>query len=253
MKKGNASGGFKIAQLLLAGMTWLAVAAAPAGFANPARVEVIVEPAATGHADWSAVEARVKKRFPALGLMLVEVPARNLSGLKRLPGVRQVVLDREVRADAVLPLDRGGEADDASAGLAAAVLDARNGETRPCRPAGRVVVAAGRLTQTGPGDGRAEACVEVVPGAPTWELQALDANGRGRLSDLLTALEWVAESVDRHRIRVLAMPFREALSLPEEEDPLVTATARLWERGVAVVVPDRVSAQREAPRLTSMR
>ncbi len=255
MKKGNAFGGIKFLLALAAGMTWLVATASPRLPSNQGRVEVIVEPESLGQPDLAEVGAQVKKRFPALGLMLVEVPARRLGELERLPGVRHVTVDREVSADAALPLERAVKPEKPSSDLVTAVLAGRNGETAPCRPAGRVVVAGGRLTQADPAGGgkQEEACLEVIPGAPTWELQALNADGRGRLSDLLTALEWVAESVQRHRIRVLAVPFRDALSLPEDNDPLVTATARLWARGVAVVVPERTFGGQTGSRLTSMR
>ncbi len=253
MKKGWIYGGLRILVLLLAGSSWSTLWASPQIPSGEQSLRVILETEPGAAPDLKAVGARVEKRYTALGVSLVRLPANRLPELQRLPGVLRVTPDQEVQTDATLPLLTRSHTKGAPSDLATAVIDRHDQKVAPCRSAGRVVVQGDRVIQARPRAGQ-ETCLEVIPGAPTWEIQVLDNHGRARLSDLLAALDWVARQAERRHIRVVALPFREALNLPREKDPLVEAVAHLWDEGIAVVVPEqRTAARQTIQRLTSLR
>lgn len=251
MKNGFVFGGL-LSFLVAAGFSWSLAGASPQAAAHQSTTRVIVELEKEATPSLATVDARIESVFTSLGFAVVRVPPDRLEHLQRLPGVRRVTLDREIRTDTALPLWSGHDDEAAPADLAVAVLNAREQGAAPCHPAGQVVVEGVRTDQKQPAAGKGP-CLEVVPGAPTWEIQALDGDGRARLSEVLAALDWVARQAESRRIRILAVPFHQALSLPHDDGPLVTAAARLWDRGVAVVVPDPGAVQRGRQELTSLR
>jgi serine protease AprX len=76
----------------------------------------------------------------------------------------------------------------------------------------------------------------MAPDAALWSLKALGADGSGRLSDVLAALDWLALNAVKHHIRVVNLSFGTPVTESYETDPLTLATRALVEQGVVVVV-----------------
>ncbi|MGH3029237.1 MAG: S8 family serine peptidase [Gaiellaceae bacterium] len=75
----------------------------------------------------------------------------------------------------------------------------------------------------------------VAPTADIVSLRVLDADGRGRVSDVLAATEWLAKHGKKNDIRVVNF----SINSPHPDwglrDPLNAAVRRLWIRGMVVV------------------
>lgn len=68
-------------------------------------------------------------------------------------------------------------------------------------------------------------------------LRVLDAEGKGRLSDVIAALDWIlAVGKDQFDIRVVNMSLGKGVEEAQANDPLVQAVNAVWDAGVVVVV-----------------
>ncbi len=76
----------------------------------------------------------------------------------------------------------------------------------------------------------------IAPGVSLVSLKALDAQGSGRLTDVLRALSWLAKNAAAYNIRVVNLSFGTPVTESYSEDPLALATKALVDRGVVVVV-----------------
>jgi serine protease AprX len=75
----------------------------------------------------------------------------------------------------------------------------------------------------------------IAPGASLVSIRVLDNQGRGRTSDMLAGLQWVADHKEEYGIRVLNLSLGHPVYEPAEVDPLVQAVESLWNSGVVVV------------------
>jgi serine protease AprX len=66
-------------------------------------------------------------------------------------------------------------------------------------------------------------------------VRVLDANGAGRTSDVIAALNWVLNNRETYGIRVLNLSLGHPVYEPAEQDPLVQAVDSVWDAGVVVV------------------
>jgi serine protease AprX len=77
----------------------------------------------------------------------------------------------------------------------------------------------------------------VATRANVISLRALDQQGRGRLSDVLAALDWIVyPGKALYNIRVVNLSFGKGVEEPQACDPLVQAVNAVWDAGVVVVV-----------------
>jgi serine protease AprX len=76
----------------------------------------------------------------------------------------------------------------------------------------------------------------MAPGIRLVSLKALDAQGAGKLSDVLQALDWLVKNAVSHKIRVVNLSFGTRVTESYLTDPLTLATRKLVEQGVVVVV-----------------
>lgn len=68
-------------------------------------------------------------------------------------------------------------------------------------------------------------------------LRVLDAQGRGKVSDLIAALDWIVdEGIQTYGIRVANLSLGTGVYQEQELDPLVQAVDAVWDAGVVVVV-----------------
>lgn len=74
-----------------------------------------------------------------------------------------------------------------------------------------------------------------APMANIAALKALDENGSGTTSDILAAMQWVADNKEKYNIRVVNLSLGIKADSENIIDPLVIGTAALIARGISVV------------------
>jgi serine protease AprX len=141
-------------------------------------------------------------------------------------GLTVAVIDSGVQPHADLPASR-----------IRAFVDFVNGRTTPYDDFGHGTHVAGILA----GSGAASASLEapyagVAPGVDLVALKVLNAQGAGRTSDVIAALEWVAANHQTYNIRVVNMSLGHPVFESAATDPLVQAADALVQRGIVVVV-----------------
>jgi serine protease AprX len=137
-------------------------------------------------------------------------------------GVSIAVIDSGVRPHRDLPASR-----------IRAFVDFVNGGTVPYDDYGHGTHVAGILA----GSGAASAGLNdgVVPDVDVVALKVLDAQGSGKTSDVIAALDWVAANHLRYNIRVVNLSLGHPVFESASTDPLVQAAEALVRRGIVVV------------------
>jgi serine protease AprX len=75
----------------------------------------------------------------------------------------------------------------------------------------------------------------IAPDAHLVGLKVLDENGRGVISDVIAALDWIVANKSLHNIRVANLSVGAAVTESYRSDPLTLATKRAVEAGIVVV------------------
>jgi serine protease AprX len=75
----------------------------------------------------------------------------------------------------------------------------------------------------------------LAPGARLFSLRALQADGTGRASDVIMAIDWVIRNADKKNIRVLNLSLGHPIYESYETDPLCRAAAAAVQAGIVVV------------------
>lgn len=75
----------------------------------------------------------------------------------------------------------------------------------------------------------------IAPQAHLISLKVMDAEGGGSASDILAAMQWVADHKDEYNIRIFNLSLGAAALLPARLDPLARAAESLWDLGIVVV------------------
>ncbi|HUR34912.1 MAG TPA: S8 family peptidase [Vicinamibacterales bacterium] len=75
----------------------------------------------------------------------------------------------------------------------------------------------------------------IAPDASLVSLKVLDAEGKGTISRIIAALDWVAANARTYNIRVVNLSVGAAVTQSYWIDPLALAARRLTERGIVVV------------------
>src|ERR1700722_15044884 len=75
----------------------------------------------------------------------------------------------------------------------------------------------------------------VAPGVNLVSVRALDSNGQGLYSDVISAVQWVINQRLRYGIRVLNLSLGSPPSGPYWQDPLNQAVMAAWANGIVVV------------------
>jgi serine protease AprX len=77
----------------------------------------------------------------------------------------------------------------------------------------------------------------VTTQAKVVSLRVLDSQGRGKVSDLIAALDWIVDvGKPQHGIRVANLSLGKSVDEEQASDPLVQAVDAVWDAGVVVVV-----------------
>ena len=90
------------------------------------------------------------------------------------------------------------------------------------------IIASSAIASTGKFQG-------VAPGVNLVSVRALDANGSGRYSDVISGIQWVIAQRLRYGIRVLNLSLGAPPSGPYWQDPLNQAVMAAWASGIVVV------------------
>jgi serine protease AprX len=77
--------------------------------------------------------------------------------------------------------------------------------------------------------------VGAAPEVDIVALKVLDGQGAGKTSDVMAALEWVAQNHATYNIRIVNLSLGHPVYEPASTDPLVRAAEALVERGIVVV------------------
>ena len=75
----------------------------------------------------------------------------------------------------------------------------------------------------------------IAPGADIIAIKALDRRGSGHTSDILAALQWVADHYEKYNIRVLSLSLGTEAKRISGIDAMVRAAEALWDKGIVVV------------------
>lgn len=115
-------------------------------------------------------------------------------------------------------------------------MDFTGGED-PSDEYGHGTHVAGIIAGSGAGSRTAEGSqhVGMAPGAELLSLRVLAADGTGRVSDVIAALEWVLANKDAQKIRVVNLSLGHATTNDYRDDPLGRAVERLVRAGIVVV------------------
>lgn len=112
-------------------------------------------------------------------------------------------------------------------------VDFVNGQTMPYDDHGHGSHVAGIILGNGyDSHGRQSG---IAPDASLVSLKVLDAQGKGTISTIISALDWVATNAGTYNIRVVNLSVGAAVTQSYWIDPLALAARRLTERGIVVV------------------
>ncbi|MET0625721.1 MAG: S8 family serine peptidase, partial [Pyrinomonadaceae bacterium] len=221
----------------------------------------------------NSLGGRVTRTFGQLGLVAARVPESELAALAARPEVRYVSPDRTLGASGHIETTTGTSSVRTQtgfsllglvqttttldgAGMSIAVIDsgvdARHEVFRDAFGASRVVASVdftgeGRTDDpyghgthvasiaAGSGKPSGGAYAGIAPASKIVNLRVLGAEGRGKTSALLAALEWVLQNRAQHKIRVVNLSLGTTAVDSYRNDPACAAVRRLVDAGVVVV------------------
>jgi serine protease AprX len=245
------------------------VQSAAGSLASSAARRVVIQPGAL--AARSAVRhrvallgGRIERAYESLGLLSAELPLARVSALAADVNVAWVSPEREVRSAGLIETTTGaalvrdllGRTELDGAGVGVAVLDSGIDARHHAFGKGKLnrvvfekdfvggkrsdgdlyghgthvasLVAAGA-------DFAGGAYTGVAPGVQLLNLRVLDDEGRGSVSTVLAALDWVVAHKNEHNVRVVNL----SLGAPAVEsyatDPLCLAARKAHSAGIVVV------------------
>jgi serine protease AprX len=140
-------------------------------------------------------------------------------------GLSIAVIDSGVQPHADLPASRIRK-----------FVDFVNGRATPYDDFGHGTHVAGIAAGSGLSSAFLEdPIVGAAPEADIVALKVLDGQGAGKTSDVIAALEWVAQNHLQYNIRIVNLSLGHPVYEPASTDPLVQAAEALVKRGIVVV------------------
>jgi serine protease AprX len=209
-----------------------------------------------------------KPSYAALPFRDMSVPVDSLVKLASMPGVRYVTRDSEVtsfssvaRATARVPGSSGAlwssNTGYAGQGVTVAVVDtgvanhpdfynlaaefdfvngAHGAPIARQDGFGHGTHVAGMVGGTG-ANSTAGKYRGVSTSARVVALRVLDGQGRGQISDVIAALDWILTvGIPQYNVRVANLSLGKGVDSPQAQDALVQAVDAVWDAGVVVVV-----------------
>lgn len=116
----------------------------------------------------------------------------------------------------------------------AAFRDIVNGRAEPYDDNGHGTFVAGVAA----GNGHASSGMfrGIAPEASIISVKVMDSHGNGKSSDVLSALQWVADNYLKYNIKVVSLSLGSAAGEFNRDDAMVRGAETLWKRGITVVV-----------------
>jgi serine protease AprX len=112
-------------------------------------------------------------------------------------------------------------------------VDFVNGRTLPYDDNGHGSHVAGVIAGNGRDSGGEK--TGIAPGASLISLKVLDAHGQGTISNIISALGWIATNAKTYNIRVVNLSVGAGIYESYWTDPLTLAAKALTEKGITVV------------------
>ncbi|HYO91404.1 MAG TPA: S8 family peptidase, partial [Pyrinomonadaceae bacterium] len=214
---------------------------------------------------------RVKGHFSSFNAKAVELPLRLIDELASFDEVESITPDRQVESKGhvtsttgaelirklpalkgngtlnvdgtgigIAVLDSGIYADhlaltDASGGKRTTFTKDFTGENRTDDPYGHGTHVASAAAGNDRTTGQTAIYTGIAPNATLVSLRVLDSQGRGSVSSVLSALDWVMKSGSRYKIRVVNMSLGAPAIDSYRVDPLCKAVRSLFNAGIVVV------------------
>jgi serine protease AprX len=218
-------------------------------------------------ADARAAGAQLHRRFGKLAGYAAHVPAGSLRRLAELPGVLGISYDSEVAgandlnyvtvgADTAAREYSGSASGLDGSGVTIAVVDSGvaahpdlgsrllaeveivGHEKGFADPYGHGTHVAGIIA----GDGTSSSDPRsfrkfngIAPKSNIVSVRVLDGKGSGRVSDVLSGIDWVLSHHDEYGIRVLNLSLGHPVEESSTTDPLCRAVEAVWKAGILVV------------------
>jgi serine protease AprX len=202
----------------------------------------------------------VSAEIPLIDGYVVELPANMLGRLAGCRRVRYIAADMDIKAQMnvasqVVRADEWHKKGFFGNGIGIAILDTGiyphpdftmsrnriaafrdivNGRTPPYDDNGHGTFVAGVAA----GNGHASSGVYkgIAPEASIISVKVMDSQGNGKSSDVLSALQWVADNYAKYNIKVVSLSLGSATSEFNRDDAMVRGAEALWKRGITVVV-----------------
>lgn len=202
----------------------------------------------------------VSAEIPFIDGYVVEIPAQLLKKLAGQRRVKYIAADMDVKAQMniatrVVRADELHKAGITGQGVGialldtgiyphpdftmprnriAAFLDIVNGRTSPYDDNGHGSFVAG--VAAGSGYASSGTYRGIAPEASIISVKVMDSMGNGRSSDVLSALQWVADNHTRYNIKVASMSLGSTSTEYKRDDAMVRGAETLWRLGITVVV-----------------
>lgn len=116
----------------------------------------------------------------------------------------------------------------------AAFLDIVNGRTSPYDDNGHGTFVSG--VAAGSGYASNGMYKGIAPESHIVSVKVMDEQGSGKSSDVLSALQWVADNHSRYNIKVVSLSLGTLAGDFRRDDAMVKGAETLWRRGITVVV-----------------
>jgi serine protease AprX len=198
------------------------------------------------------------EKFHGINGYVLDLPDSELQNLANLPETAHVHPDAEVRGMdfrtavtsgsffvnhdlgltgagvTVAVLDSGiAKHDDLPYSSVVGFIDMVNGRTTRYDDYGHGTHVAGIIAGKGKDSGGQMA--GTAPGAKLFVIKVLDSHGVGRVSNVIAALDWLADHGKDYGIRIVNMSFGAEPDDDPSEDPLALAAQALVQQGIVVV------------------
>jgi serine protease AprX len=208
---------------------------------------------------------RIRRALNDVTALTVDVDANTAAELGADFGTLTISTDATVRSTGVTQTVRAARASGARAartrfnrtgrGMSIAIIDSGvephadlpewrirkfvdfvDGRTTPYDDFGHGTHVAGIAAGSGASSGGLDdQVVGVAPEVDIVALKVLDSQGAGKTSDVIAALEWVAQNHTAYNIRVVNLSLGHPVYEPASTDPLVKAAEALVDRGIVVI------------------
>ena len=235
------------------------------------QVIVLLKPGWSADAEAKRLGGKLGRSLDSINGKVVELPNGQLKRLAEYPGVDRIVYDRPTQGEMNrVAVTVGARAVQQTygyrgAGVGIAVIDSGvttwhddltylgssslvrtkngqrvtafvdfvNGRTSPYDDNGHGTHVAGIIA--GNGYDSLGVRAGIAPDAHLVSLKVLDQNGRGVISNVISALDWAVANKAVHNIRVVNLSVGAAVTESYKTDPLTVAAKRAFDAGIVVV------------------